>query len=93
LYQNLKLGELMKKFLIGLLLLFSAIPIFATSAPTVVSASPNVAITQLTVAGSGFSPSNTAPVVVLGTTTLSIVSFTDTQIVASLPANEPAGSY
>jgi hypothetical protein len=29
----------------------------------------------------------------LGTTTLSIVSFTDTQIVASLPANEPAGSY
>jgi hypothetical protein len=39
----------MKKFLVGLLLLFSAIPVFATSTPVVVSASPNVAITQLTI--------------------------------------------
>lgn len=69
------------------------IPVFATSAPNIVSTSINPAITQLTISGSGFSPSNTTPIVVLGTTTLSLSSFSDTQIVAVLPANEPAGSY
>lgn len=69
------------------------IPVFATSAPTIISASVNSAITQLTISGSGFSPSNTTPVVVLGNTTLALNSFSDTQIVAALPANEPAGSY
>jgi hypothetical protein len=83
----------MKKFLVGLLLLFSAIPVFATSAPVVVSASPNAAITQLTIAGSGFSPSNTTPTVVLGIDTLSIVSFSDTQIIAAILVSEPTGSY
>lgn len=84
----------MRKTVMTLLgcLLFS-VSLFATSAPVVISASPNAAVTQLTILGSGFSPSNTTPVVVLGTTTLTITSFTDAQIVAVLPANEPSGSY
>lgn len=50
------------------------IPVFATSAPNIVSTSINPAITQLTINGSGFSPSSTTPIVVLGTTTLSLNS-------------------
>lgn len=86
----------MKKTLLAVifsLFLLSATPAFATSAPTVISASADTGITQLTIVGSGFSPSGTAPIVVLGTSTLTITSFTDTQIVAALPANEAAGSY
>src|SRR6266446_2591133 len=66
---------------------------FATSAPVVISALPNPALTQLTVVGSGFSPNSTTPTVSLGDVALSLSSFTDTQIVAILPSNEPAGSY
>jgi hypothetical protein len=84
----------MKKVIMGLLgsLLF-AVSMFATSAPVVISASADSALTQLTIVGSGFSPSNSTPTVSLGNVSLSLASFTDTQIVATLPTNEPAGSY
>lgn len=77
--------------LLGLLLTTSSL--FAANPPTIISASTDTAVTQLTINGSGFSPSGTVPVVVLGNVTLSLVSFSDTQIVAAIPANEPAGSY
>jgi hypothetical protein len=84
----------MKKVMFSLLgsLLF-AVSMFAASAPVVISASTNSALTQLTIAGSGFSPNSTTPTVSLGGVSLSLASFTDTQIVAVLPTNEPAGSY
>lgn len=84
----------MKKVILSLLgsLLF-AISMFAASSPVVISASSNSAVTQLTIVGSGFSPNSTTPTVSLGNVALSLASFTDTQIVATLPANEPAGSY
>ena len=84
----------MRKVMMGLLggLLF-AVSMFATSAPVVISASADSALTQLTIVGSGFSPSNSTPTVSLGNVSLSLASFTDTQIVATLPTNEPAGSY
>ncbi len=84
----------MKKFFLGLMLglLFCASG-FSAVAPTIVSASANSSLTQLTVNGSGFSPNNTTPTVVLGGITLSIVSASDTTVVAALPANEPSGSY
>lgn len=84
----------MKKILSSLaLMLLLSVSLFATSAPDVVSTSVNANITQLTINGSGFAPTNAAPTVVLGAATLSVVSFTDTSIVATLPANEPSGSY
>lgn len=84
----------MKKVLFGLLgSLLLVVSSFATSAPVVISASPSSDLTQLTIVGSGFSPSGSTPTVALGTATLSLASFTDTQIVATLPANEPSGSY
>src|SRR5579859_2022486 len=84
----------MKKVMLSFLgsLLF-AISAFAASAPVVISASTDSALTQLTIVGSGFSPNSTIPIVSLGSAALSLVSFTDTQIVATLPVNEPAGSY
>jgi Collagen triple helix repeat (20 copies)/IPT/TIG domain len=89
-----RIGDKMKKLLncLAVLALLTVSAIAAT-APTVNSASANSALTQLTINGSGFSPNSTTPIVVLGTTTLSIVSASDTVIVATLPANEPAGSY
>ena len=83
----------MKKVLFSLLgsLLF-AISLFATT-PEVVSTSINSAVTQLTIKGTDFSPTNSAPAVVLGVDTLVLVSFSNTQIVATLPTNEPSGSY
>lgn len=83
----------MKKVILGLLLSLLATCAFATNAPSVVSTSTDAALTQLTISGSGFSPTNTAPLVNLGSANLSIVSFTDAQIVAALPSNEAAGSY
>lgn len=63
------------------------------AAPDVTSTSVNSGITQLTIHGAGFKPSGVAPTVVLGTDTLAIVSSTDTLVVATLPTNEPSGSY
>jgi len=84
----------MKKVMFSLLgsLLF-ATSMFAGALPDVLSTSINSAITQITIKGSGFEPSTTAPTVALGADTLVVVSFSDTQIVANLPANEPSGSY
>ncbi len=47
----------------------------------------------MTINGSGFKPGSGAPTVILGFDTLSLVSSTDTLIVATLPTNEPSGSY
>src|ERR1700719_1598194 len=84
----------MKKVMLSLFgsLLF-AISMFAGTLPDVLSTSINSAITQITIKGSGFEPSTAAPTVALGADTLVVVSFSDTQIVANLPANEPSGSY
>lgn len=84
----------MKKSMVSLLgcLLF-AVSLFASVAPNIVNTTVNSAVTQLTINGTGFSPTNLPPTVVLGTATLSLVSFSDTQIVATLPVNEPSGSY
>ena len=56
-----------------------AVSAVAATAPSIISASTDSALTQLTINGSGFAPSNTVPTVVLGTTALTITSSTDTQ--------------
>jgi len=84
----------MKKILLVLsLVLFLSSNLFASVTPDVTNTSVNSGVTQLTINGTGFAPTNSAPTVVLGTSTLSVVSFSDTQIVATLPTNEPSGSY
>src|SRR6266550_3974122 len=82
----------MKKTLLVLSLFLSA-NLSATTTPNVVTTQVNANITQLTINGSGFKPGSGAPTVILGFDTLSLVSSTDTLIVATLPTNEPSGSY
>lgn len=90
-------GEYMKRIasivLCAMLVLVAARSSFGAAAPSIVSASSDAGLTQLTINGSGFSPNGTTPIVSLGAVTLTIVSFSDTQIVASLPTNESSGSY
>ncbi len=73
--------------------LLAVTSLFAAAPPVITLASTDTAVTQLTISGLGFSPSGTTPIVVLGATTLSLISFSDTQIIAAIPANEPSGSY
>lgn len=80
----------MLSFLMCLCLISTAM---AGPTPEIVSTTINPTLTELTITGSGFSPTSLAPTVALGATSLSIISFSDTRIVASLPTNEPAGSY
>ena len=63
------------------------------SGPAVNSGTINYATSRVTLNGSGFEPANTAPNVQLNGTALKIDSFSIAQIVATLPANTPAGSY
>jgi hypothetical protein len=48
---------------------------------------------QVTLVGSGFEPTNVAPMVVFSRTTLRLVSANNDQIVATLPSNVPAGTF
>src|SRR5215467_5456955 len=71
-------------------------PLFAAAATPIVNSSTinyGVNPNQITVIGSGFSPQNKAPVVLFNNVTVPVLSFADTQIVASLPAGTSAGSY
>lgn len=85
----------MRKILLSTLLAFLPSAAFGAATPilTVNSTTINYTTNQITIAGSGFVASNKAPTVVFKTSTLSLKSYTNTQIVATLPANTPAGSY
>ena len=79
--------------LIAVLLLM---PLFCRAATPVVNNSVtnyNVSPNQITVSGSGFDPKGVAPTVSFNNVTLTVLTFSDTQIVASLPAGTTAGSY
>jgi Collagen triple helix repeat (20 copies)/IPT/TIG domain len=81
--------------------LFSAVlalvpsAVFAAAFPilTVNSTTINYGTNQITIAGSGFVALNKAPTVLFKTSALAVKSYTNTQIVAALPADTPAGSY
>ncbi len=66
----------------------AAIPILTVNSTTI-----NYGTNQITIAGSCFLALNKAPTVLFKASTLSVKSYTNTQIVAALPANTPAGSY
>jgi hypothetical protein len=70
--------------------------LFAAAATPVVNNSTinyGVSPNQITIAGSGFSPQGKTPTVLFNNLTLPLVSFTDTQIIATLPAGTQAASY
>lgn len=61
--------------------------------PTIFSAVVNFSKNQLTITGENFSPHHSAPVVSLDNSTLALVSFSDTDAVATLPSGLASGSY
>lgn len=61
--------------------------------PLIVSAVVNTANTQVTIGGASLAPTAGAPVVKLDSTTLTLVSYASTQIVADLPSGLSDGTY
>jgi hypothetical protein len=85
----------MRKFLLAALLALmpslsygGIIPILAVSSTTI-----NYSTNQLTINGTGFSAIKKTPTVVMRGGPRPIVSFTDSQIVATLPTTVAAGNY
>jgi Collagen triple helix repeat (20 copies) len=78
-----------------LVLAYSTRCLFATvvSEPVVTKGTFNYQTNQVTLSGSGFEPTKAVPTVVMSKTTLSVVSASDTQIVAKLPAPVAPGAY
>jgi len=85
----------MRKILLATFLLLTPCLGFGAVIPilTVNSAAINYGANQVTFTGSGFEPLKKAPTVLLNGGPLTIDSFTNTQIVATLPANTTAGTY
>jgi hypothetical protein len=85
----------MRKMMITTLLLLAPCLGFGAVIPilTVNSAAINYGANRVTFSGSGFEPLKKAPTVLLNGAPLIIVSYTDAQIVATLPANTTTGTY
>jgi len=65
----------------------------ASTAPAIYAAVVNTSSNHITIAGTNLSPARLAPKVVFATTTLTLVSFTNQKLVATLPIGFSAGSY
>ena len=84
----------MRKILLALLALVPSVafggilPILTVSNSTI-----NYGTNQVTINGTAFEPAKKAPSVVMNGGTLTVVSYTNTQIVATLPKNLAAGNY
>ena len=76
-------------FAVGSPCLFGAV----ASGPVVNNGTINYATDRVTLNGSGFEPASTAPNVRLNGASLKIDSFSNAQIVATLPAHTSVGSY
>lgn len=61
--------------------------------PTIDSVVVNSAVTQITITGSGFEPASSAPSVRFNGSVLSLVSYSNTSIVATLPGGLASGTY
>jgi hypothetical protein len=84
-----------KLILMAALLLTPHFFAFAAILPilTISKASVDYTLNQVTFNGSGFEPSKKAPTILFAGSPLSVISFTDTQIVAVLPMNTGAGNF
>jgi hypothetical protein len=85
----------MRRIMLTLLLL-TPLSVFATTTtatPVVNSGTINYSNNRVTLSGSGFEPSTTAPTVQFNGAALTVDSFSNTQVVATLPATTPAGTF
>jgi hypothetical protein len=87
----------MRKFISATCLLLSVIPVPAAAATTISPVVNSVVVTyssnEITVTGSGFLPAATAPTVLFNNTKLTLVSDSNTKIVAHLPSVVVAGTF
>jgi hypothetical protein len=85
----------MRRVLIATLLLLTPCLGFGVTVPvlTVNNATINYSVNKVTFSGSGFDPARKAPTVLFNGASLAVNSYTNTQIVAALPANTAAGTY
>jgi hypothetical protein len=86
----------MRKTMSSVLVLLA--PLFASAAttttvPVVNSVTVSYSSNEVTVNGSGFLPANAAPAVLFNNTNLTLVSDTNTKIVAHLPGGVTAGTF
>lgn len=89
-----RMPTIFRLFLVILFLLSPRIASAASSAPVVQSATINYITNQVTLNGSGFLPIKSPPPTVLfGGNALALSSFSDTQIIATLPAGLAPGSF
>lgn len=65
----------------------------ASTAPAIYAAVVNTSTNHITIAGKDFSPSGLPPTVFFATTSLTLASFTNNSLVASMPSGFSAGSY
>jgi len=75
------------------MLLFVTNLSFAAATVVIDSASVNGKLTQLSISGQGFDPSGQAPKVTFNTSNLTVISFSNSSIVAALPTGTKSGSY
>jgi hypothetical protein len=84
----------MRRILLAMLVLLPTaafggiLPILTVNSTTI-----NYSTNQMTINGSGFNPLKKAPMVIMTGGSLAIVSYTNSQIVATLPNNTAAGNY
>jgi hypothetical protein len=82
----------MRRIVTAVLLLFVPLVAFA-AVPVVNSGTINYQTNQITLTGTGFEPAKTKPTVQFNGTTLAVVSFSNTQVVATLPAAVTPGTF
>ncbi len=84
----------MRRITLTSLLLLAPLSTFGAAAnPVVQSGTINYTSNQVTLTGSNFQPEKNGPTVLFDGTDLKVDSSSDTQIVATLPANTPAGTF
>ncbi|HEY2468267.1 MAG TPA: IPT/TIG domain-containing protein [Terracidiphilus sp.] len=84
-----------KLIMMAVLLLAPRFFAFAAAIPilTINRATINYSNYQVTFNGSGFEPSKKSPIVLFAGSPLTVISYTETQVVAALPANTIAGNF
>jgi hypothetical protein len=84
----------MRRIIVAALLLFAPLlAVAASSVPVVQSAFINYLTNQVTLTGSNFEPSKTGPTVLFEGVAVTVTSFSNTQIVAALPAAITPGTF
>jgi len=82
----------MRRIMLAAVLFFT--PLFAVAAvPVVNSGTINYQTNQITLTGTGFEPAKTKPTVAFNGVALTVTTFSNTQVVATLPAGMTAGTF